>query len=164
MPLDLDLATVLLEVKSGPDAPMLVRRVLSSVGERLSLDENALDDMKLGVSAACNNVVVHAYAGDYGPLAVGVRVRAESTEVTVRDHGLGIRRVAPAIDRARFGLAVIGAVSQQAEFLSPRDGGTKVRMQFSAVPGRSPPLPASRRPARSIRARPRRSRYPETRW
>jgi len=142
VPLDLDLATVSLEVNSGPDAPMLVRRVLSSVGERFSLDQNTLDDIKLGVSAACNNVVVHAYGGDSGPLAVNVRVRAESTEVTVRDHGLGIRHVAPAIDRTRFGLAVIGAVSQQAEFLSPRDGGTQVRMQFSAGPGRSPPLPA----------------------
>jgi hypothetical protein len=138
-----DLATVSLEVRSRPDAPMLVRRALSCVGERLSLDQYTLEDLKLGVTAACNNVVIHAYAGRHGPLAVTLRVGAERIEATVRDHGVGIRHIAPAIDRVRFGLAVIGAVSDRAEFLSPRDGGTKVRMEFRGGPGPSaPPLPA----------------------
>lgn len=126
---------------------MLVRRVLSSVGEGLSLDQNTLDDMKLGASAACNNVVVHAYGGRYGPLGVTVHAGPEWIEVTVRDHGCGIRQVPPAIEHTRFGLAVIGAVSQRAEFRSPHDGGTNVRMQFRAGAGRSAPLPAPASPS-----------------
>jgi anti-sigma regulatory factor (Ser/Thr protein kinase) len=127
-----DRPAVRLELDSSPETLTLVRGALGAVAEVLALDPELLDDLKTAVSEACNNVVMHAYDGVAGPLAVRLYVSADGIEVVVRDHGSGIPLTAPSDDRMQgVGLPIIRALAQQAEFRRPPDGGTEVWMAFA---------------------------------
>ncbi len=124
--------TVSLELASRPENLTLVRGMLGGVAELLSIDPELLDDLKTAVSEACNNVVLHAYGGEAGPLAVSLYVNREGIEVAVRDQGSGISQRAPADDRLQgIGLPVIQALAEEADFRHGPDGGTEVWMAFA---------------------------------
>jgi serine/threonine-protein kinase RsbW len=125
-------STIRLELDSRPAGLTLVRGMLSGLGEALSLDPELLDDLKTAISEACNNVVMHAYPDSLGPLLVELEIGPGEIDVTVRDHGSGMRHVAAADDRMGVGLAVISALAERAEFQTDPGGGTAVRMVFSA--------------------------------
>lgn len=113
--------------------------MLAGVAERLGFDVELLDDLRTAVSEACNNVVLHAYDGVPGPLTVALDVEGGDVEVIVSDRGSGIQYVAAATYRMGVGLAVISALADRAEFLSSSDGGTEVRMSFTARGIGAPP-------------------------
>jgi anti-sigma regulatory factor (Ser/Thr protein kinase) len=123
-------ATVRLELESRPECVTLVRSVLSALGESTALDPESLDDVRTAVSEACNNVVVHAYDGTPGPLAVSLTVAQDGLEAVVEDRGTGIRQLAAGEDRMGVGLAVITALADRAEFARNGDRGTQVTMAF----------------------------------
>jgi serine/threonine-protein kinase RsbW len=126
-----DSATVCLQLESRPECVTLIRSALSGLGERLGLDPELLDDLKTAVSEACNNVVLHAYGDESGPLTMRLEITPDGVDALVRDHGSGIQRVAPGADRMGVGLAVISALADRAEFVSGPEGGTDVRMSFT---------------------------------
>ncbi len=132
--MDGDPPTVSLELASRPENLTLVRGMLGGVAELLAIDPELLDDLKTAVSEACNNVVLHAYGGEAGPLAVRMYVSSDSIEVAVRDHGSGISQLTPADDRLQgIGLPVIQALAQEADFRHGSDGGTEVWMVFAGA-------------------------------
>lgn len=109
----------------------VIRHVLGGVGDALALDVELLSDVKLAVSEACANVVVHAYAGaDTGVLAVEVSALPGQLEVVVRDQGRGM---APRTDSPGLGvgLPLIASLTEFLELINPEAGGTEVRMRFS---------------------------------
>jgi serine/threonine-protein kinase RsbW len=125
-----DSARVRLELTSRPESVTLVRSALAGLAEVMDFEPELLDDLKTAVSEACNNVVMHAYAGDVGPLAVTIATTPKGLDVLVEDQGGGIQHVSASEDRMGVGLAVISALADRAEFQSPHDGGTEVRMSF----------------------------------
>jgi serine/threonine-protein kinase RsbW len=126
-----DLSAVRLELVSRPEAPALVRAVLTGVAQSMVLESELFDDLKTAVSEACNNAVLHAYGGRPGPLVFGLEVGPDAIEATIRDWGSGIQHVGPSDERMGVGLAVISALADRAEFISAPDGGTEVRMSFA---------------------------------
>jgi anti-sigma regulatory factor (Ser/Thr protein kinase) len=134
-------AKVRVELDSRPESVALVRAVLSGIAEWRELDPELLNDLKTAVSEACNNVVVHAYDdGVRGPMSVNVDADGAGLTATVRDCGVGLQAVATREDRPGVGLAVISALAARAEFATPADGGTEVRMWFPATARATPPL------------------------
>ena len=132
MALNEDAPAVRLELDSRPETLTLVRGVLAGVAELIGLDPELLDDLKTAVSEACNNVVMHAYDGETGPLGVRMYIEPEAIEVVVLDEGSGLPALAPADETIRgVGLSVIRALAEQADFRSEPDGGTEVRMSFA---------------------------------
>jgi len=127
--------TVKLELESRPESLILVRGMLLGAGARLGFDPELLHNLRTVVSEACNNVVLHAYGGGPGPLAVSLETTPDGVEATVRDWGRGIRQVTPSEDRMHVGLAVISALADRAQFLRAPDGGTEVRMAFTGRRG-----------------------------
>jgi serine/threonine-protein kinase RsbW len=123
--------TVRLELRSRPEAPGLVRAALAGIGELLEFDLELIEDLTTAVSEACNNVVLHAYPAEPGPLVVDMAIDADRVEVVVKDRGGGFGRVTPSQHRMAVGLAVINALADRAEFISSRDAGTQVRMAFA---------------------------------
>jgi anti-sigma regulatory factor (Ser/Thr protein kinase) len=123
--------TVRLELDSRPECLTLVRGALVGIGESLAFEPELLDDVKTAVSEACANVVLHAYEGVAGPLAVVIAVGHDRVQAAVHDRGIGIRAVSPAEDRMGVGLAVITALAKRAEFISTPGEGTEVRMEFT---------------------------------
>jgi serine/threonine-protein kinase RsbW len=134
------LPNVRLTLSNKPENVLLVREMLTGVAEMVDLDGSDLNDIRTAVTEACNNVVLHAYEGDEGPLEVEVYGGARSAlEVVVRDRGTGIRpRIRDARETALgIGLAVIQALVRRVEFRDSSGGGTEVRMEFAAPSARA---------------------------
>jgi serine/threonine-protein kinase RsbW len=125
-------STVRLRLESRPQTLTIVRGMLGGVAELLSIDPELLDDLKTSVSEACNNVVLHAYGGEPGPMEVGLFVSDERFSVRVTDEGVGMPAPPPAGDVSQgIGLSVIRALTEDVQFSSAPGGGTEVRMDFS---------------------------------
>ncbi len=134
------LPNVRLTLSNKPENVLLVREMLTGVAEMVDLDGSDLNDIRTAVTEACNNVVLHAYQGDEGPLEVEVYGGAQSAlEVVVRDRGTGIRpRIRDAQETALgIGLSVIQALVRRVEFRDSTGGGTEVRMEFAAPSARA---------------------------
>lgn len=115
------------------DNVALVRQALAGVVEVLELGRARMLDINAAVSEACNNVVVHAYEGDQGPMDVRLCIQAEELEVVVRDRGVGIRPNVPEPGREvqGLGLSLIQSLTDRVEFAGGVGDGTKVTMGFS---------------------------------
>ncbi len=122
-----------LELPSTPECGMLVRALLMGMGAALAWDGNLVEDLKTAVTEACNNVVMHAYGGGVGKLVLRLAGDPRWIEVAVCDKGEGLRGVSSDGDHLHVGLPVISTLAERAEFLSPPDGGTEVRMRFRAA-------------------------------
>lgn len=121
-----------LRLESTPETLTLVRGVLGALSELLVLDAELLDDLKTAISEACNNVVLHAYAGGAGPLDVALWTSATTIDAVVSDEGRGIPEVADPDEGVHgVGLPLIKALTQRVAFLRRPGGGTEVRMVFA---------------------------------
>jgi serine/threonine-protein kinase RsbW len=126
-----DAPTVRLQLESRPQTLTIVRGMLGGVAELLAIDPELLDDLKTAVSEACNNVVLHAYGGEPGPMEVRLFVDDHRLRVTVEDEGVGLPATSP--DPAHgIGVSVIRALTEDARFRTRPGGGTEVEMDFSA--------------------------------
>jgi len=132
-----EIPQVSLTLANRAENVLLVRQALSGLAETVGLDPVGLNDMSTAVSEACNNVVVHAYRGERGPLEVDVFAAGERIEVVVRDFGDGIHPHERELDEIAggIGLPVIHALSDSVEFRDLDGSGTEVRMRFAAAPG-----------------------------
>jgi serine/threonine-protein kinase RsbW len=133
------LPNVRLDITNRPENVLLVREALTGVAEAVEIGPDDLSDIRTAVTEASNNVVLHAYRGDAGPLEVEIELSPGTVMVVVRDHGIGldpdaILHAPPADATQGIGLPVIEALSHLVEFTTPAGGGTEVRMSF-AVPG-----------------------------
>lgn len=125
---------VRLELENRRENVAVVRAALAGVAESAGFDPELATSLRTAISEACNNVVVHAYAGELGPMFVDLNWMSDRVDVVVADRGTGIRRVSGAAEHMGLGLALISALSDQAEFRSPEAGGTEVRMRFRREP------------------------------
>jgi serine/threonine-protein kinase RsbW len=125
---------VRLTVSNQPENVVLVREMLSGLADTIGLDGNDLNDIRTAVTEACNNVVIHAYEGNEGPLQVEVFVSTTAIEVVVRDHGTGIKpRIRSAEEESALGigLSIIQSLAPRVEFNDLAGKGTEVRMEFA---------------------------------
>lgn len=127
------LPTVRLELESRPPILTLVRGMLSGVAELLTIDPELLDDLKTAVSEACNNVVLHAYGGEPGPMDVRLFVDEDRIRATVEDRGVGLSAAPEGSEGV--GLPVIRALADEVRLLPGPEGGTLVQMDFAAKRG-----------------------------
>ncbi len=123
-----------LSLTALPENVAVVRQVLGGVGDVLAIDPEVLDDIRLAVSEACANVVVHAYAGrSPGLLTIRVFTGDDTLRVSIRDNGSGM---APRTDSPGLGvgLPLIASLARTLELTAAPSGGTEVRMTFDLLP------------------------------
>ncbi|HEY4450738.1 MAG TPA: ATP-binding protein [Solirubrobacteraceae bacterium] len=138
-----EIPNVRLNLSNRAENVLLVRQALSGLSEAIKLDAVELNDVSTAVSEACNNVVMHAYNGEEGPLEVEVYALGNELEVIVRDRGRGMRTPAQhGDDVGGIGLPVIRALSRSMEISEVTGGGTEVRMRF-AITKTTAPEPAA---------------------
>jgi serine/threonine-protein kinase RsbW len=120
-------------VQSWPAEPEHVgsaRRVVSAAARRAGAEDPVLDAVRLAVSEAVSNVIVHGYrdTGD-GAFTVSIETRGDELHVTVRDEGCGMQ---PRMDSpgAGLGLPLIANLTESFSVSAPPGGGTEVRMMF----------------------------------
>ena len=108
----------------------MVRHALGALGETLDVGSQTLSDIKLAITEACTNVVVHAYDGQEGPMDIAASIEPGNTlTVVVRDDGRGI---APRADTPGLGLGLplIATLTDSVELSRTPDEQTEVRMTF----------------------------------
>jgi anti-sigma regulatory factor (Ser/Thr protein kinase) len=97
------------------------------------MDPELLDDLKTSVSEACNNVVLHAYDGEPGPMDVQLFTDDDSIWVSVQDRGVGLSDPPAAIANdgaGGLGVSVMQALARDFQLRSRQHGGTEVLMRF----------------------------------
>jgi anti-sigma regulatory factor (Ser/Thr protein kinase) len=119
-----------------PEGVGVVRQALAGMADALAFDPGVLGDMKMAVTEACTNVVVHAYAGQDGDgaglLEIDLLADDVGMTVVVRDNGSGIKSGGARADTPALGLGLplIAALSDAFEVKGSATGGTEVRMSF----------------------------------
>lgn len=109
----------------------IVRHALGGFGEAFAVPEQKLSDVRLAVTEACANVVVHAYPdGHEGPMEVVASMHDSSLTVLVRDWGRGIRP-RPDSPGLGLGLSLIAALAEQVQLGHNDEEHTEVRMTFA---------------------------------
>jgi anti-sigma regulatory factor (Ser/Thr protein kinase) len=89
----------------------------------------ALGDLRLAVTEAVGNAVMHAYeTGEQGVVHVNAGVADGILEVTVADEGHGIR--AKSSSGQGLGLALVASTTAEFSIAARRPRGTEVRMRF----------------------------------
>src|SRR3954454_14062957 len=109
----------------------VVRHAFGGFAEALSVDEQTLADIKLAITEACTNVVIHAYEDDVdGCLEVDASIRGRRLSVIIRDEGRGIvpRPDSPGLG---LGLPLIATLAESLELGKDDDERTEVRMTFA---------------------------------
>jgi len=132
---------VRLALPARPENVAVVRQALGGLANVLGIDGAALDDMKLAVTEACTNVVVHAYPGGEGSLEVEMQPVSDGLTLVVRDQGSGIRPRLDASSTSALGLGMPLMASLASDFVvhAAEGGGTEVRMTFTLGDGPSEP-------------------------
>jgi anti-sigma regulatory factor (Ser/Thr protein kinase) len=107
----------------------VVRHAFGGLGEALSMPEQLLSDVKLAVTEACTNVVIHAYADAEGPMEIRAALGDSELSVVVRDEGRGVvpRADSPGLG---LGLPLIATLTESLELGTGEDDATEVRMTF----------------------------------
>jgi serine/threonine-protein kinase RsbW len=116
----------------------VVRQAFGALGEALAVDEQILSNIRLAVTEACTNVVVHAYPdGEEGQLEILATLQEEKLVVVVRDEGPGIgpRPDSPGLG---LGLPLIASLTESVQLgRDDEDERTEVRMTFPLSSGAS---------------------------
>ncbi len=108
----------------------VVRHAIGGLAEVRVIDEQTLADIKLAITEACTNVVIHAYEdGEHGLLELDASVDDECLAVVVRDNGRGIvpRPDSPGLG---LGLPLIATLAETLEIGTDDVDHTEVRMTF----------------------------------
>jgi len=133
---------VRLALPALPANVALVRQALAGMTDELGIEPARAADMKIALTEACTNVVVHAYGDEPGPLEVTMGVEHGRLVLTVRDRGSGLHPL-PSRDESAplgFGLALIASLSDEVGLVGGRHG-TEVRIAFALNGGAAaPPL------------------------
>jgi len=119
----------------------LVRQALAGLTDELGVEPARAADMKIALTEACTNVVVHAYGDEPGPLEVTMAVEHCRLVLGVRDRGNGLHPL-PGRDEGAplgFGLALIASLSDELGLVGGRHG-TEVRIAFDLPGASAPPL------------------------
>ncbi len=128
-----DVPKISLKIPARPENVAVVRQALSGLADSMRLENGVLTNMKVAVSEACANVVVHAYDGQ-GDMELEILPNGSELTVVVRDEGSGFRpRVSTAEDASwRLGMPLIASLTDALEVgHGPEGRGTEVRMKFA---------------------------------
>ena len=135
------LPAVRLLMPALPANVALVRQALAGLTDELGVEPARAADMKIALTEACTNVVVHAYGDEAGPLEVTMAVEHGRLVLGVRDRGDGLHPL-PGRDEGAplgFGLALIASLSDELGLVGGQHG-TEIRIAFALTGDSAPPL------------------------
>jgi anti-sigma regulatory factor (Ser/Thr protein kinase) len=113
-----------------PEHVGAARRAASVAARRAGAENGILDAVRLAVSEAVSNVVVHSYRdAKRGEFTMAIEWEDNALHVTVRDHGCGMQ---PRMDSpgAGLGLPLIASLADSFSVSEPPEGGTELSMTF----------------------------------
>jgi anti-sigma regulatory factor (Ser/Thr protein kinase) len=131
-----------------PGTPLgvrMARQEMSAIAADCGMDAAGVADVRLAVTEAATNAVMHGYAEAEGELTVTATVRDGELAIVIGDAGTGFR------DRSDspglgVGLSIIATVAERLKVVSSPSGGTQIHMAFPCPNGAEPPTRDSRFP------------------
>jgi serine/threonine-protein kinase RsbW len=127
-------AGLVLTLPATADNVIVVRQAIAGMAEALGLRPPRIADLKTVVSEACNNVVLHAYDGEPGPLQVVAEPGEDELVVRVADEGHGFRpRANEGEASLGLGLPLIAALSDSFEISGGAGQGSSTTIRFGYV-------------------------------
>ena len=107
----------------------LVRHAFGGLGDALDLPDSLVADIKLAVTEACTNVVVHAYPEGEGQMDISAHIDDGELMIVVADHGNGLM---PRLDSPGLGLGLplIATLASSLELDTESDEITQVKITF----------------------------------
>jgi anti-sigma regulatory factor (Ser/Thr protein kinase) len=128
--------------EADPESVAQARGDLGAFAAAAGASTAQVADVRLAVSEAVTNAVLHGYRGERGDVHVTGEVVGDALCIEVRDTGSGMRpRPAPPPARPGMGLG-LGLIAQIVDELtvaSPARGGTRVGMRFELGAAGDPP-------------------------
>jgi anti-sigma regulatory factor (Ser/Thr protein kinase) len=113
-----------------PEAVPMARRALAGVAAAAGAAGERLDEIRLAVSEALTNAVVHAYrGGESGQLHVTAAVASDELWVLIGDDGRGLHAWNDSKGLG-IGLSLISGLSDDFAIVTRASGGTEVQMRF----------------------------------
>jgi anti-sigma regulatory factor (Ser/Thr protein kinase) len=113
-----------------PEAVPLARGAVTEVAAMAGASGERLEEVRLAVSEALTNAVVHAYRdGDAGRFHVTAAIASGELWVLISDDGRGLH----AWNHSRglgIGLSLISGLSDDFAIVTRASGGTEVQMRF----------------------------------
>lgn len=110
-----------------------LRRAIAGFAAAAGMSDPPLADVKLAISEALSNVVMHGYPGEPEPGIIDIEAAYSGSElrVVIADHGGGMR---PRADSpgAGLGLPIIARVAGTFEIRDREPHGTELHLCFSA--------------------------------
>lgn len=116
-------------VPATPESVPFVRNLLTEFASRCGAAPEVLDSIRLAVSEALTNAVVHAYRTGPGEVQITADRAGGELWVLVADEGCG-HQTAPVSPGLGLGLALIAQSSEDFVIIERATGGTEVRMRF----------------------------------
>ncbi len=113
-----------------PGTVPVARKDVADFAARAGVSGRQLDAIRLAVSEALTNVVVHAYRAEPGQIHVTAAVASDELWVLVADDGCGHQTPATSPGLG-WGLALMAESSDSFEIAERAGGGTEVRLRFA---------------------------------
>lgn len=129
--------TATLKFKSIPENVSLARVVAASFGAQVDLTINEIEELKVAISEAVSNAIIHGYQNDPEKVVELIITRYSDRLVfSVADWGIGIEDIQKALepaystasDRMGLGFVFIQSFMDHLEIESEINKGTKVTM------------------------------------
>lgn len=83
-------ATVSLTIPAKADCIDVARLTLYGVATRMGYSFEEIEDMKVAVSEACNNAVLHGYGEEIGRIELTFEMLEDRLRISVADDGGGV--------------------------------------------------------------------------
>ncbi|HHT62140.1 MAG: anti-sigma F factor [Bacillota bacterium] len=132
--------TVTMQFKSIPENVSLARVLVASVAAQLDMTISDLEELKVAVSEAVSNAIIHGYENNpEKTVELEIISFDEELIITVTDYGVGIADVKQALqpafttdnERMGLGFVFIQSFMDKLEVESKPNQGTKVIMSKS---------------------------------
>ena len=106
----------------------MLRREMTEIAKDCGMDAEAIADVRLAVTEAATNAVIHAYADADGELRVTAAMQDGELAIVISDTGPGLveRRDSPGLG---LGLSIIASVADRLKIVN-RSSGTEIHMAF----------------------------------
>jgi len=126
-----------LTFSSLPENVSIARTLVSTLGAQLDLPINELEELKVAVSEAVTNSIIHGYNNDPNNfVTLEIESSSEKIQIQVIDHGCGIPDIKQAMqasfstdpDRMGLGFIFMQSFMDELHVESTVNSGTKVIM------------------------------------
>lgn len=114
----------------------VVRQAITGAAIIAGLSDPDIEDVKVAVTEACTNAVIHAYPDATGEMDVTAWASPDRLVLRVIDFGQGIRAGTDGVQKGLgLGLGLIAALAEEVDVGPEPGGGTHVWMSFAATHG-----------------------------